>query len=155
MKKDELKKTRQYKSLNNNKQYLARVPLYFCTRFDLSPTELLIFCMIHNATINFELKSYTGSLKGICVALNVSIPTVQKALLKLEEKGFIRKKESDRKGRLWISYIALLSYNSETAVQSFEDVLCRNRMFNEENSVSYRRGTLKRVGAVNIMSRNA
>lgn len=152
MRKDELKQTAQFKRYNRMHNYIARVPMYFCTRFDLSPTDVLVYAIIHNATSNMELKSFSGSIRGICAALNVTLPTVQKSLLKLEEKGFIRKETGNRNGKKWVCYVALVNYGAETPNQTYEDILRRNRVKNEDVSLSYTRGKLKRVGAVKIFS---
>lgn len=124
--KRELKKTRQYKSWSNNRNYIT-VPLSWCTRFDLSPTDLFIYCVVKNATEKAALRSYTGSVKGLCAACNVSIPTARKSLEKLIEKGFLRKEFLQRDGREWVSYTALSLTAGESTI---EEVLERNQTTN-------------------------
>jgi DNA-binding MarR family transcriptional regulator len=134
MKKEELKETRQYKSLNNNGNSLyVSVPLSWCARFDLSPVELLLFCHIRHRTENYHQRAYTGSIPGLAVVVNASVPTVRKALDNLIEKGFIRKTFKERQNSLgrsvsWIAYESML--DTKTTGREIEEELAKNRIRN-------------------------
>lgn len=91
MVKKDLKDSKQYKkALNAEKRYIP-VNITLAVRFDLSPVELLVYSIIKHATDSLDLEVYSGSVKGICAKINVSLPTVRAALDNLVEKGFIYK----------------------------------------------------------------
>jgi predicted transcriptional regulator len=96
MRKEELKNLRQYKARTKQHLYISNVPLDYCVRFDLSPTELLIYCYIKNVTENAPMKTYSGSVKNLCSVCNISMPTARKALDKLQREGFIVKEFRDK-----------------------------------------------------------
>lgn len=134
MKKEELKGTRQFKKVDNNGNSICvSVPLSWCARFDLTATELLLFCHIRYRTEHFQQRAYTGSVPGLAVIVNASVPTVRKALDNLIEKGFIRKTFKDRCNSYgqkvgWIAYESLL--NSNVTGRDVEEELAKNRIRN-------------------------
>ena len=137
MKKEDLKRTRQYKIAKVHNTYWNNVPRHWCVRFDMSPTELLIYCTIRDATENLKQRCFTGSVQMLCSYVNVSKPTVRKALDKLENAGFIRKVNMKREIRgektvkdgVWIGYEALPLRAGENTI---EDMLDIHRMKREE-----------------------
>lgn len=91
MVKNELKKSKQYKqALNTEKRYIT-VNITLAVRFNLSPVELLVYSIVKHATDTLDLHVYSGSVKGICAKINVSLPTARAALDSLVQKGFIFK----------------------------------------------------------------
>lgn len=125
MLKEELKTTRQYQRASKQCLYVNNVPFSFCVRFGLSPTELLVYCIIREfGRIGFQ-GVYSGSVKGICSYLNITKPTARKALEKLEEKGFLSKGEISRDGRKWICYEAI-RFDMSEARESLEEQLDAN-----------------------------
>ena len=108
MKKEELLKTRQYKA-TLNKFFYVSVPLDWCVRFDLKPLDLMVFCIIADATERCAERAYTGSMKGLCAKVNTSIPTVRASIATLTEKGFIRKVGKRRGNKLIVTYEAMVS----------------------------------------------
>lgn len=134
MKKEELKETRQYKRVyNNGNSICVSVPLSWCTRFDLSAVELLIFCHIRHVTEHFIQRAYTGSIPGLASIVNTSVPTVRKALDNLIEKGFIRKTFKERQNSsghrvTWIAYESMIKSNCEG--REIEEELAKNRIRN-------------------------
>ena len=140
MKKEELKKSRQYHKLKDKSRAFISVPLTWCVRFDLSPTELFLFCYIRYYTENYTRQAYTGSVKGLCVIANCSLPTARKALETLCQKGFIRKIDVSRDnsaGRSvdWVSYESMISSeyppNSAEIEELLERSLVRTRAVNK------------------------
>ena len=134
MKKEDLKQTRQYKQLSKNAQAGVFVPLAWCTRFDITPTELMIFCFIRHHTEKYVHKAYTGSVKGLCVIVGCSLPTARKALETLEAKGFITKGSMPRNvGRPsadWVCYTSIIPSDMGCAHPGIEKIL-------EDYSVKY------------------
>ena len=132
-KKEELKDSKQYKkALNAERRYIP-VNITLAVRFNLSPVELLVYSIIKHATDTLDLHVYSGSVKGICAKINVSLPTVRTALDNLVKKGFIYKgtmrRERQRPGvnqnleETWVYYSAyeLFSKNdSRTPEQIIE-----------------------------------
>ncbi|MBQ3115473.1 MAG: hypothetical protein IJC07_00420 [Clostridia bacterium] len=111
--KKNLTKTAQFRRLKENNRATLTIHKSWCSRFDLSANELLIFEEIHFATHRLEKKAYTGSRTGLGMLINATLPTVDRALLRLEEKGFIRKefrKEETVKGAMHkvVQYISML-----------------------------------------------
>lgn len=116
MVKKDLKNSKQYKKALNAEQRYIPVNITLAVRFDLSPVELLVYSIINHATHSLDLKAYSGSVKGICAKINVSLPTVRTALDNLVEKGFIYKgtmrRERQRPGagqsleETWVYYKA-------------------------------------------------
>lgn len=109
----DLTKTAQFRRLKENNRATLTIHKSWCSRFDISANELLIFQEIHFSTHHLEKHAYTGTRTGLGVLINASLPTVDKALLRLEEKGFIRKTfrtETTLKGlnHTIIQYISLL-----------------------------------------------
>lgn len=128
MTKKELKKTRQYLKVNSYENAYVCVPLSWCARFDLSPTELLIFCYIRHRTEKYVQKAYTGSVKGLSVIANCSLPTARKALQTLCDKGFIIKTHIKRdtstgKTADWVSYESRIPSNIGTNSKDIEERL--------------------------------
>ena len=137
MVKNDLKNSRQFKDAMKRQRATGKaeftsVPLTWCVRFDLSPTELLTYCIIRDRTLSYEEKAYTGSVKGLCAILNVSIPTVRVALEILEEKGFIYKEKRNRPRsngeRSWVSYVAYTDLTSGS--ETIEEVLSKHAFIN-------------------------
>ncbi|MBR6502698.1 MAG: hypothetical protein IKT42_04585 [Clostridia bacterium] len=110
MTKDQLIKSRQYKDFLNSNIWF-KMPASWCVRFNLTPTELLIFSYIRFATENGTYGKYTGSIKGLSVLCNVSLPTARNAVEKLEREGFIKKDIMQRDGKRWVCYEAYLTDN--------------------------------------------
>ncbi len=116
MVKKDLKNSKQYKKALNAEQRYIPVNITLAVRFDLSPVELLVFSVIKHATDSMDLEVYSGSVKGICAKMNVSLPTVRTALNNLVEKGLIYKgtmrRERQRTGsgqsleETWVYYKA-------------------------------------------------
>ena len=104
MKKEELLKSRQYKLANQKQFYLNNIPLDWCVRFNLSPLDIMIFCIIRDASMHQEYEAYTGSIKGLCAKTNVSLPTARSSVEKLEERGFIDKIHFKRDDKNMIGY---------------------------------------------------
>ena len=84
----QLRENSRYKNRVLEKRYLNRVPIYFCTLFNMTTTELLVYCQIKYCT-DLELQAYTGSVEALCEICNVSKPTVRKALARLVADGFV------------------------------------------------------------------
>lgn len=143
MKKEELKNSRQFKDamarqkrLGPEKFEYTTVPLTWCVRFDLSPVQLLTYCIIRDRTLNYEEHAYTGSIKGLCAILNVSIPTVRSALEVLEQKGFIhkdmRKRLRSDGERTWVTYVSHTNLTAggrtiEESLEIFSDINIRRK----------------------------
>lgn len=128
MKKEELTKTRQYKQLQKMSSAAVYVPLAWCARFDLSPTELLIYCTIRHHTERFIQHAYTGSIKGLSVISNTTLPTARKAVETLEAKGFIIKGSQARNlnqnlGADWVTYVSTIPSNVPLNDPTIEDKL--------------------------------
>ena len=132
MKIEDLKKTGQYLKARDNPYSILRVPKTWCVRFDLTPTELLILCEIIYATDNMIKSVYCGSRTGLASIVNASLPTVDKALQKLEEKGFIRKEKIDfttRNGaerRDKVAYRSTLPRNTHSNDKAIEETIERS-----------------------------
>ena len=126
--KAELKDSRQYKKDCKDKRFVNNVPLTWCVRFDLSPLELLTYCVIRDATTEFEYNAYTGSVKGLCSKTNVSRPTQIAALKVLYDKGFIFRQKMPYNGRQIVAYVAYkldpkLSLEEQFATYSVQNKL--------------------------------
>ena len=132
MKIEDLKKTGQYQKARENPYAILRVPKTWCVRFDLTPTELLILCEIIHATDNMIKGVYCGSRTGLASIVNSSLPTVDKALRRLEEKGFIRKETIDfttRNGaerRDKVAYRSTLQRNTLANDKTIEETIERS-----------------------------
>lgn len=105
-KKSELKDTRQYKRVINKPHYV-KVPFGWCTRFNLSPVEILVYATVANFC-KLENKSYTGSIQGLAAYWNISRNTALRALDTLIKRGFIGKIESKGGRGKRTAYIDLL-----------------------------------------------
>jgi len=90
MKREELKKTKRYLAYKDSTVFW-NIPKAWCVRFDLTPTELLIFAEIHQATHHWGNNCYCASRTSLAVIVNSTLPTVDKALINLLDKGFIVK----------------------------------------------------------------
>ncbi|MBE5742965.1 MAG: hypothetical protein E7360_06610 [Clostridiales bacterium] len=128
MKKEELKKTRQFKRANTNSKAYLSVPLAWCVRFDLTPTELFILRHIQYSSMHSEAKSFTGSIKTLCAICNCSLPTARKACDRLYNDGWIDKIIAQREfdsGKLvdWVRYSANIDYDVSPAFEGIEDKL--------------------------------
>ena len=128
MKREELKKTKRYKSYNDSTVYW-NIPKAWCVRFDLSPTELLIFAEIHQATHHWGNDCYCGSRTSLAVIVNATLPTVDKALVNLQDKGFIVKatasffKRNSTGERHQIAYKSMLPAKISSNDKSIEKLL--------------------------------
>ena len=125
MKKSELLKTRQYKTCLDKNNYLNNFPLTWCVRFNLTAQDLVIFCIIRDATERGELQAYTGSVKGLCAKVNCTLPTARKSLKKLYDKGFIDKRTKRRGEKTIITYVSLVSTHNIINGESLEEALER------------------------------
>lgn len=128
MKKEELKRARQYKEFGKNDRLQITVPLTWCVRFKLSSTELMILRYIQHMTEFGAEKCYTGSQKGLCAIVNASLPTVRKACDKLHDDGWMRKALIKRKletGQevVWVAYQARISYKISPNDPGIESLL--------------------------------
>lgn len=128
MKKGELLKTRQYKAVKDKYCYVS-LPLDWCVRFDLKPLDLMIYCIIADATERCEGKAYTGSMKGLCAKVNASIPTVRDSISLLIKKGFLQKVGIKRGNKTIVTYVALVSKHKPLyeGAMTLEDRLEANR----------------------------
>ncbi len=144
MRKEELKNCRQFKeALKKSEQarkdgiersyaYINNVPLTWCVAFDLSATDLLIYCYVRDCTKNMKEQAFTGSVKGLCAKFNTTIPTARKSLEKLVSLGFIRKEKSIRGQAQWVRYVDLLiNYHSHVDKRDLSEILATNRLRNE------------------------
>ena len=127
MKKEELKKTRQFKEFikrGADKCLFSNVPYTWLVKYDLSPTDLLAYCTIRDMSLVGAMNVYSGSIKGLCARLNVSMPTARKSLETLQLKGFICREKTFKDGRMLTCYRALsLSHN---VGESMQDALNQN-----------------------------
>lgn len=135
MKKEDLKKTAQYKRIVDRSNATWTVPRAWCTRFDITPTDLLILEEIKLATEVLQSHVYSGSRQGLAVVINGSLPTVDKALDKLEEKGFIRKSKNKYQKRTGgerdvITYECLLPFRVQPNDKLIEEILEANKARN-------------------------
>ena len=120
MKKEDLKKSRQYRNSNANSKAFLSVPLAWCVRFNFTPTELFILRHIQYVSKHSETQSFTGSIKTLCAICNCSLPTARKACDKLYEEGWIDKIIAQREfdsGKLvdWVRYRANIEYDVSPA----------------------------------------
>ena len=133
MKKEDLKKTAQYKRIVDRSNATLTVPRAWCTRFDLTPTDLLILEEIKLATEVLQSHVYSGSRVGLAVIINGTLPTVDKSLNKLEEKGFIRKSRNKYQKRTGgerdvVTYECLLPSRVLPNDKNLEEALATNRV---------------------------
>lgn len=137
MKIEELKKTKRYIQYNDYAQAVLTVPKAWCVRFNLTPTELMVFEEIHQATHFWQLHCYCASRTSLCVIVNASPPTIDKALLSLTNKGFISRSKAPIKTqrggeRQNICYISLLPKDIRANDKTIEEILERNVVQLEE-----------------------
>ena len=131
MTKEELKKTRQYKNISTYNKANLSVPRSWCLRFDLTPTELMIFEEIHLYTHYFQRRAFFGSRTQFAVITNGSLPQVDRSLQHLAKKGFIEKDEVEFKTaqgtmRKQISYRSLLPMSVLPSDKNIEEILETN-----------------------------
>ena len=126
--KADLKCCRQYKKDCQNKRFVNNVPLTWCVRFDLTPLELLTYCVIRDATTEYEYKAYTGSVKGLCSKTNVSRPTQIAALKVLYDKGFIYRQKMPYNGRQVVAYVAYQLDPKISAEEQFATYKTQNKL---------------------------
>lgn len=127
MKKENLKNSRQYRKLLDNNRAFLGVPMTWCVRFDLTPTELLILRHIQYMSQQSQ-GIFTGSMKGLCVICNSSLPTVRKACLSLNNRGFIRKifkmqKLESGRNVDWVCYQSTIPYNTPPNDKNIEQLI--------------------------------
>lgn len=130
MKKEELLKSRQYKTANEKQAYINNFPLDWCVRFDLSVLDVILFRIIEDATERQKYNAYTGSIKGLCAKTNVSLPTARNSLDGLYSRGFIDKKYIEREGKKVVAYTSNVKSgrdmgNSVSIEEQLEIVLAR------------------------------
>lgn len=134
VKRENLKLSRQYKKNVANPRAVLVCPKSWCVRFDISPLDLMIFEEIHAATWNFTSGAFTGSRVGLCSIVNASLPTVDKSLALLEEKGFIRKEarvmQSLRGEKTIAAYCSMINKDVTTTDVKLEEILEINRIRN-------------------------
>ena len=129
MKKEELKHTRQYKTMMNNPKAVLSVPLSWCVRFDLTATELLILRHIQYLTALEDGNGvFTGTIKGLCAIVNCTLPTARKACDHLHDMGFIRKDLRPRtlhneKEVDWVCYRACVPFSTTANDRGIESLL--------------------------------
>ena len=138
MRKKELLASRQTRDALKNGTFVT-VPRWLAVSANLSPTELLIFITIKEATEKAKLKLYSGSVKGLCSLWNISVPTARKALEELEARGFIRKGFLRREGKSIVCYEA--NYIGER-----KDVL-EGKLFENLNRNKIRNDMFKQNGS--------
>ena len=85
--KTELKDTRQYNNVRKKPRFV-NIPFDWCTRFDLSPTEILVYATVANFS-RLKYNAYTGSVQGLQAYWNISRATALRTLEKLLKRGFI------------------------------------------------------------------
>lgn len=140
--KKELTNSRQAKDALNHGTFVT-VPRWLATIANLSPTELLIYMTIKEATDKAALQLYTGSVKGLCALWNVSIPTARKALETLEARGFIRKGFIRRNGKSMVAYEAYeIGTRADIKEGKLFEILNRNKVRTEQfrqNGSNFRR----------------
>lgn len=146
--KKNLTKTAQFRRLKENIRATLTIHKSWCTRFDLSANELLIFHEIHFATHRLEKKAYTGSRTGLGMLINATLPTVDRALLRLEEKGFIRKtfrEEENAKGAVHkvVQYISMLPEDLAFINPQIEKTLETNIVRREAMITAFNKKTTK------------
>lgn len=137
VRREKLKLSRQYKKNVANPRAALYCPKSWCVRFDITPLDLMLFEEIHSATWNFTSGAYTGSRVGLCAIVNASLPTVDKSLGILEEKGFIRKTarvmQSLRGEKTVAAYCSLIPKDTSISETKLEEILETNRTRNELN----------------------
>lgn len=134
VKREKLKISRQYKKNLANPRAILVCPKTWCVRFDISPLDLMIFEEIHSATWNFTSGAYTGSRVGLCSIVNASLPTIDKTLDLLEEKGFIRKEfkvmASIRGEKKIVAYCSMIPRDVPINDNKLEEILETNQTRN-------------------------
>ncbi len=76
---------------------------WMCNELNLSGNELLVFAVIYGFSQDNESKFYGG--RGyLSRTLNISKPTVDRALMSLMEKGYIIRTKTDRNGVVFHEY---------------------------------------------------
>lgn len=79
---------------------------WMCNELGLSGNELLVYAIIHGFSQDGE-SCYQGSRKWLADTLNVSLPTIDKALSGLIQKGYIAKSTRLVNGIIFCDYRAL------------------------------------------------
>ena len=131
MKNEELKKTKRYISYLDSERAVLAVPKSWCLRFGLTPTDLMIFEEIHQATHFWARGCYCASRTALCVIVNGSPPTIDKSLRTLTLKGFISKTKeamgtSSGGERKNICYRSLLPKEIKPNAKDIENMLDLN-----------------------------
>jgi len=128
MKKEDLKRARQFKTTAQNENALLSVPASWCVRFNLTPTELLILRHIQYMTKTGENRAFTGSIKSLCAITNCALPTARRAVDKLHEDGWINKSVRPRNLAngttvYWVCLQAQISYDTKPNDRGIESEL--------------------------------
>ena len=131
MKLEDLTKTKRYLAYKDSARAVLTVPKAWCVRFDLTPTELFVFEEIHQATHFWALECYCASRTSLCVVVNASPPTIDKALDNLTKKGFIEKGNKVLKTQIGgerhqICYRSLLPKTTQPNDKNIEEILETN-----------------------------
>jgi len=79
---------------------------WMCNELGLAGNELLVYAIIHGFSQDGE-SCYQGSRKWLADTLNVSLPTIDKALSGLIQKGYITKSTRLVNGIIFCDYRAL------------------------------------------------
>ena len=85
--KSDLKDTRQFQNVRKKPRFV-NIPYDWCTRFGLSPTEILVYATVANFS-RLKNNAYTGSVQGLQAYWNISRATALRTLEKLLKRGFI------------------------------------------------------------------
>ena len=79
---------------------------WMCNELELKGNDLLIFALIHGFSQDGESR-FSGSRSYIAETFNISLPTVDKAIKNLIEKGLIEQHKCDKNGVVFNEYNSL------------------------------------------------
>ena len=135
-----------------NENYI--VILYFMTRdLKLKGSELLVYALIYGFSQDNQSKFY-GSRKYIADWFNCSLPTIDKALNGLLEKGFIIKETETINGVIFNRYRCNKEIlgGIKKLYRGGKETLYNNTIYNKENSIinnttkeSFKRPSLEEI----------
>lgn len=86
---------------------------WMCSKLKLSGNELLIYALIYGFSQD-GISEFRGSRSYICTWFNISLPTVDKALTSLVDKGLIAKREEIINNVKYNYYKVILDGSKET-----------------------------------------
>lgn len=104
---------------------------WMCNELELKGNELLIFALIYGFSQD-EISKFNGSRNYIADTFNISLPTVDKALQNLVNKGYINKEGFDdfvNPNRYWVNFEVvkkLYDSSKETLHGSSKETLLNN-----------------------------